>query len=119
MDRILQGQFLAGADFANLFSKNLNPFLVPVRLTLTTPCRGTRRRSPGRRAPITRPRHSPARRQTPPASPYSWTATGLAAGLVLSTAGVLSGTPAAAGDSTLTVVVTDAGGAMQTARFAR
>jgi hypothetical protein len=53
------------------------------------------------------------------AAPYSWTATGLAAGLMLSTAGVLSGTPAAAGDSTLTVVVTDAGGAMLTARLAR
>jgi hypothetical protein len=39
--------------------------------------------------------------------PYTWTATGLPAGLTLSSAGVLSGTPTAAGTTTFSVTVTD------------
>ena len=44
------------------------------------------------------------------ALPYLWTSANLPAGLALSTAGVLSGTPTTAGTSTITVVVTDANG---------
>jgi uncharacterized repeat protein (TIGR01451 family) len=44
-------------------------------------------------------------------TPYTWSTTGtLPAGLTLSTAGVLSGTPTAAGTSTFMVIATDAGG---------
>ena len=39
--------------------------------------------------------------------PYSWSATGLPAGLALSAAGLLSGTPTASGTYTLNVTVTD------------
>lgn len=42
-------------------------------------------------------------------SPYSWVATGLPAGLSLSTGGVLSGTPTAGGNYNVTVRVTDSG----------
>lgn len=41
-------------------------------------------------------------------SPYSYTATGLPAGLVLATDGTITGTPTAAGTSTVVVTVTDA-----------
>ena len=40
--------------------------------------------------------------------PYTWTATGLPAGLSLSTAGVLSGTPTASGSFATTITVKDA-----------
>jgi len=50
-------------------------------------------------------------------SPYTWTATGLPAGLSLSTAGVLSGTPSTAGTSSVTVTATDSTGATGTATF--
>lgn len=40
-------------------------------------------------------------------TPYTWTATGLPAGLTLSTAGLLSGTPTAGGSFNVTVTVTD------------
>ncbi|MDP9171393.1 MAG: putative Ig domain-containing protein [Acidobacteriota bacterium] len=44
-------------------------------------------------------------------APYSWTATGIPAGLTLApTTGILSGTPTAAGTSTIAVTVTDAAG---------
>ncbi|MGH8891214.1 MAG: cell wall-binding repeat-containing protein [Acidothermaceae bacterium] len=43
--------------------------------------------------------------------PDTWTATGLPAGLALSTAGVLSGTPTAAFAGTVSITVTDADGA--------
>lgn len=39
--------------------------------------------------------------------PYSWTATGVPAGMTLSTAGVLSGTPTTAGSPSISVTVTD------------
>ena len=39
--------------------------------------------------------------------PYTWSATGLPAGLTISTAGVLSDTPTASGPSSLVVTVTD------------
>ena len=39
--------------------------------------------------------------------PYSWTASGLPNGLSISAAGVISGSPAAVGSSTVTVTVTD------------
>ncbi|MGB6872797.1 MAG: putative Ig domain-containing protein [Dehalococcoidia bacterium] len=42
--------------------------------------------------------------------PYTWGATGLPAGLTCSTAGVISGTPTASGDFTVTVTVTDSAG---------
>jgi alpha-tubulin suppressor-like RCC1 family protein len=42
--------------------------------------------------------------------PYTWTATGLPAGLTVSAAGAISGTPTVAGTSTLTVTVRDTGG---------
>jgi alpha-tubulin suppressor-like RCC1 family protein len=41
------------------------------------------------------------------APPYVWTASGLPAGLVLSAAGVLSGTPTTMGGSPITIAVTD------------
>ncbi len=41
-------------------------------------------------------------------TPYSWSATGVPSGLSLSTAGVLSGTPTAAGTFTVAITVTDA-----------
>jgi uncharacterized protein YhjY with autotransporter beta-barrel domain len=51
-------------------------------------------------------------------APYSFTATGLPAGLTLSTGGVLSGTPTANGSFTLAVSVTDAHGATGSASYA-
>lgn len=41
-------------------------------------------------------------------APYTWTSTGTPAGMTLSTAGVLSGTPTTAGTSTITVTARDA-----------
>jgi hypothetical protein len=41
------------------------------------------------------------------ASPYSWTATGLPAGMTLSAVGVLSGTPTAAGNFTPAATIAD------------
>ena len=51
--------------------------------------------------------------------PYSWSATGLGSGLVLSAAGVISGTPVAgsAGAITFQATVTDADGTTQTSGF--
>ncbi|GAA2535164.1 putative Ig domain-containing protein [Winogradskya humida] len=43
-------------------------------------------------------------------SPYSWSATGLPTGLAITTAGVISGTPTAAGSSTVTLTAKDATG---------
>jgi len=40
--------------------------------------------------------------------PYSWTATGLPAGLTLATTGTITGTPANAGTTTVSITVTDA-----------
>jgi len=49
-------------------------------------------------------------------APYTWSATGLPAGLTLApTTGILSGTPTAGGTSTISVTVTDAVGATATA----
>ncbi len=48
-------------------------------------------------------------------APYTWTATGLPAGIVINTTtGVVSGTPSAAGTSAVVVTVTDALGAVAT-----
>ncbi|GAB1646103.1 putative Ig domain-containing protein [Krasilnikovia sp. MM14-A1259] len=50
-------------------------------------------------------------------APYAWSATGLPAGLTIDPAGYLSGIPAAAGDNTITVTVTDATGRTGTTTF--
>nr|BFE58454.1 ExeM/NucH family extracellular endonuclease [Dactylosporangium thailandense] len=50
-------------------------------------------------------------------TPYSWTATGLPAGLSISSAGVVTGTPSAAGSSSVSVTATDAAGASASATF--
>lgn len=50
-------------------------------------------------------------------TPYGWTGTGLPAGLEISPAGVVSGTPATAGTSTVTVTATDSTGATGSASF--
>lgn len=50
-------------------------------------------------------------------SPYTWTATGLPTGLTISAAGVISGTPAAAGTSSVTATATDSAGATGSATF--
>lgn len=41
--------------------------------------------------------------------PYTWTATGLPPGVVMSSTGLLSGVPTAAGDYAVTITVTDSG----------
>jgi 5'-nucleotidase len=50
--------------------------------------------------------------------PYTWSATGLPAGLAIAADGVVSGTPSAAGTSTVTATATDSGGASGSATFA-
>ncbi|HVV25009.1 MAG TPA: ExeM/NucH family extracellular endonuclease, partial [Pseudonocardiaceae bacterium] len=50
-------------------------------------------------------------------APYTWTATGLPAGLAVSSGGVVSGTPTTAGSSTVTVTATDSGGVAGSAGF--
>jgi hypothetical protein len=50
-------------------------------------------------------------------APYTWTATGLPAGLSVSGSGLISGTPTAAGTSTVAVTATDAAGKTVTATF--
>ena len=50
-------------------------------------------------------------------APYAWTATGLPAGLAISADGVVSGTPAAAGTSSVTATATDSTGASGSATF--
>ena len=50
-------------------------------------------------------------------TPYTWTAAGLPAGLAISDAGTISGTPTTAGTSDVTVTATDATGATGTATF--
>jgi 5'-nucleotidase len=50
-------------------------------------------------------------------TPYAWSATGLPAGLTVSSGGVLSGTPSAAGTSSVTVTATDANGVSGSATF--
>jgi hypothetical protein len=42
-------------------------------------------------------------------APYTWSATGLPAGLSMSSSGLLSGTPTVAGTSSVSVSVTDSG----------
>ncbi|HEX3650397.1 MAG TPA: putative Ig domain-containing protein, partial [Pseudonocardiaceae bacterium] len=49
--------------------------------------------------------------------PYTWTATGLPAGLAISAAGGISGTPTTAGTSTVTVTATDSAGTSGSATF--
>jgi len=51
------------------------------------------------------------------AAPYAWTATGLPDGLAISAAGVVSGTPATAGTSSVTVTATDNAGATGSESF--
>ncbi|WSG42317.1 ExeM/NucH family extracellular endonuclease [Dactylosporangium sp. NBC_01737] len=51
------------------------------------------------------------------AAPYTWTASGLPAGLAISTDGVVSGTPTASGTSSVTVTATESGGASGSATF--
>ncbi|WP_344617571.1 ExeM/NucH family extracellular endonuclease [Dactylosporangium salmoneum] len=50
--------------------------------------------------------------------PYTWSATGLPAGLSASSEGVVTGTPTAAGTSSVTVTATDSTGATGSATFA-
>ncbi len=50
-------------------------------------------------------------------TPYAWTATGLPAGLAVSADGVVTGTPSAAGTSSVTVTATDSTGATGSATF--
>ncbi|WP_432832378.1 ExeM/NucH family extracellular endonuclease [Dactylosporangium sp. CA-092794] len=50
-------------------------------------------------------------------APYTWSATGLPAGLSISTAGVVTGTPTAAGTSSVTVTATDSTSAGGSATF--
>ena len=50
-------------------------------------------------------------------TPYSWSATGIPAGLSLSTAGVISGIPTGTGTSTVALTLTDAAGATATANL--
>ncbi|MFI7597770.1 ExeM/NucH family extracellular endonuclease [Actinoplanes sp. NPDC049681] len=50
-------------------------------------------------------------------TPYTWTAVDLPAGLTISDAGVVSGTPTTAGTSKVTVTATDAAGASGSATF--
>jgi hypothetical protein len=49
--------------------------------------------------------------------PYTWSATGLPAGLSVSAAGALSGSPTAAGTTTFSVTVTDSRGATSSRQF--
>jgi hypothetical protein len=49
--------------------------------------------------------------------PYTWSATGLPAGLSVSSAGLISGTPSTAGSSTVTTTVTDSAGKTGSASF--
>jgi subtilisin family serine protease len=51
------------------------------------------------------------------AAPYTWSATGLPAGLSISSDGLVSGTPTAAGTSTVTVTATDSASVSGTATF--
>lgn len=51
-------------------------------------------------------------------APYSWSATGLPAGLSISGSGLISGTPTAAGSSTVVAAVTDAGNDTDSVSFA-
>jgi len=51
------------------------------------------------------------------ASPYTFSATGLPAGLSISAAGAITGTPTVPGDSTIVVTVKDAGGASFSRNF--
>ncbi|GAA4595926.1 ExeM/NucH family extracellular endonuclease [Planotetraspora phitsanulokensis] len=50
-------------------------------------------------------------------APYTWTATGLPAGLTISSDGTVSGTPTTAGTSSVTVTATDSTGATGSATF--
>jgi len=50
-------------------------------------------------------------------APYSWSVSGLPAGLSASSSGAISGTPTTAGTSTVTATVTDAGGKTGSATF--
>lgn len=50
-------------------------------------------------------------------APYTWTATGLPAGLAISAGGVISGTPTAAGTSSVTATATDSTGAAGSVTF--
>ena len=50
-------------------------------------------------------------------APYTWTATGLPAGLTVSSGGVISGTPTAAGTKSVTVTARDSGGRTGSATF--
>ncbi|WGY02390.1 M4 family metallopeptidase [Nocardioides sp. QY071] len=56
-------------------------------------------------------------RATGGTAPYTWTVTGLPAGLSATSAGVISGTPTTAGSSSVTAKVTDAAGKTGTASF--
>jgi hypothetical protein len=49
--------------------------------------------------------------------PYTWTATGLPAGVTLSSTGTLSGTPTTVGTTSITVTVTDSGGMQATEKL--
>jgi alpha-tubulin suppressor-like RCC1 family protein len=60
-------------------------------------------------------RYTEALTATGGTEPYTWTATGLPAGLSITTGGVISGSPTGTGASTVTVTVTDSEGATRTA----
>ncbi|MHB8189110.1 MAG: putative Ig domain-containing protein [Ferrimicrobium sp.] len=48
------------------------------------------------------------------AGSYNWSATGLPSGLSMSTSGVISGTPTVSGTTTVSIAITDSGGASST-----
>ncbi|MBL8234113.1 MAG: putative Ig domain-containing protein [Bryobacterales bacterium] len=73
--------------------------------------------TPSLPSPVAGTAYSQTLQATGGTAPLTWSATGLPAGLIVSAAGVISGTPTASGQFTATVTVTDAAGATATRQF--